>query len=70
VDWLDYYQDQNSKSEKKEEESIESDIPWRQKTCIHSWKPITLLTSVVYDCSKCEIKKEVYEDWQNKRYSK
>ena len=29
--------------------------------CSHDWKPILLLTSTVYDCIKCGVKKEEYE---------
>ena len=29
--------------------------------CYHEWKPILLLTSTVYNCIKCGVKKEEYE---------
>lgn len=34
--------------------------------CDHLWKSILLLNQVVYDCEKCYVKKE---DWEN-NYSK
>lgn len=61
--WFD--EDYYGEPEKKEE--VEGDIPWDQVVCIHSWKPVLLLTSTVYDCSKCKIKKEDYEKWQKNR---
>lgn len=44
-----------------------NDIEWRQKICDHKWKPTILIVSVVYDCTKCNIKKEDYENWKNKQ---
>lgn len=42
----------------------EIDIFFSQKVCNHKWKPIVLITSTVYDCEKCEVKKEEYERWR------
>lgn len=36
--------------------------PVFKRGCSHSWKPVLLLTSTVYDCAKCGIKKEEAED--------
>ena len=47
---------------RKIEESKE--LPWNQKICNHDWKKIVLITSSVYDCSKCGVKKEDYEKWK------
>lgn len=52
---------------KKEEMPIDGEPTWQQKVCIHLWKPTILIISTVYDCSKCGIKKEDYEEWQKKR---
>ena len=65
MDWW-YGEDYYGELDKKEE-GLEGDIPWDQVVCIHSWKPILLLTSTVYDCTKCKIKKEDYEKWQKNR---
>jgi hypothetical protein len=40
------------------------DLPWNQKICSHDWKKIVLITSSVYDCAKCGVKKEDYERWK------
>lgn len=45
-------------------------LAWSQKTCYHDWKPILLLTSTVYNCKKCNVKKEEYEDWEKSRNHK
>lgn len=29
--------------------------------CNHSWKPILLLTTTVYNCEHCDMKKETYD---------
>lgn len=61
--WIDpdgYYS-----SDKKYEE--DDSINTKQKHCWHNWKPILLLTSTVYDCSKCGVKKEDYEKWSSER---
>lgn len=66
MDW--WYGDDDfidEKPIKKEEKAGEPD--WQQKVCIHLWKPTILIVSTVYDCSKCGIKKEEYEEWQKKR---
>lgn len=49
--------------ESEPEEVNESTPPYRQQTCAHSWKPILLITSTVYNCEKCDIHKEVYDEW-------
>jgi hypothetical protein len=41
-----------------------SDIDWNQKVCYHDWKPILLIITVVYNCTKCGIKKEAYDEWK------
>lgn len=51
----------------KGERDVENEPTWKQTVCIHSWTPIRLIISTVYDCSKCGIKKEKYEEWQKKR---
>lgn len=48
----------------QESHSIQKDIDWRQKVCYHEWKPTLLIISVVYDCVKCGIKKEDYDEWK------
>ena len=50
------------------QESIdETLLPWNQQICTHDWKPILLLVSTVYDCSKCKIKKEEYDKWKKSK---
>ena len=45
------------KEEKKE-------LDWTQKFCNHEWKETVLIVSKVYDCRKCEVKKEEFERWE------
>jgi hypothetical protein len=40
------------------------DIDWNQKMCYHEWKSTVLIISVVYDCAKCGVKKEKYDEWK------
>jgi hypothetical protein len=42
----------------------DKDIDWNQKRCYHDWKSTTLIISVVYDCKKCGVKKEDYDNWK------
>lgn len=42
-------------------------LDWNQKTCYHDWKPILLLTSTVYNCKKCNVKREEYEAWEKSK---
>jgi len=42
-DWSDWYTPDNNQKEEK---------------CQHEWKSIVLITSIVYNCSKCGIKQE------------
>jgi hypothetical protein len=64
--WIDpdgYY----SEDKRKEDTSIPS---WKEQLCAHNWKPILLLTSTVFDCSKCGLKKEDLERWKIERGEK
>ena len=64
--WIDpdgYY----SEDERKEDTSI---LSWKEQVCFHSWKPILLLTSTVFDCTKCGLKKEEFERWKIERGEK
>ena len=54
MDWWDY---ENNLTE-------EERIAWNQQICYHEWKPIILLTSTVYNCKKCNVKREEYEAWE------
>lgn len=66
MSWWGYDYRSDPEPEKKKEPNEE--FPnWDQRVCIHSWKPIVLLISTVHDCSKCGIKKEEYEEWQQNR---
>jgi hypothetical protein len=47
--------------------SEEDRLTWSQQVCYHDWIPIMLLTSTVYDCRKCKIKKEDYEDYEKNK---
>lgn len=60
----DYMPKQETEKKKESEEEFPT---WNQRVCIHLWKPTILIVSTVYDCSKCGIKKEEYEEWQKKR---
>lgn len=40
-------------------------ISWTQKICNHQWKTIDLINSKVSDCTKCKVKKEDWDEWQN-----
>jgi len=37
--------------------------------CRHDWKATVLLTSTVYDCTKCGVTREEYEDAKKQRLS-
>ena len=49
------------------------ELTWDQKTCYHKWVKVTLITSVVEHCSKCDARREDVEaydktcsrDWAN-----
>lgn len=60
-DWWDY-------------ESVQTEpedyLAWNQQICYHEWKAILLLTSTVYNCKKCNVKKEEYEAWQKTKKGK
>lgn len=45
---------------KREEESVPGSRS-AQEYCSHDWKPVLLLYSTVFDCSKCNAKKEEVE---------
>lgn len=45
----------------------EDKLSWTQKFCSHNWKATMLIISVVYDCTKCEAKKEEVDKWENTR---
>jgi len=45
------------------EKPNDSSIPYKQQTCTHSWKPVLLIISTVYNCEKCDIHREVYDKW-------
>lgn len=65
MDW--WYGDDDFVDEKPAKKEEAGEPTWQQKVCIHLWKPTILIISTVYDCSKCGIKKEEYEEWQKKR---
>ena len=48
----------------------EEHIAWNQQICYHEWKAILLLTSTVYNCSKCDLKKEEHEAWEKTKKGK
>jgi hypothetical protein len=48
----------------KVEVNKDAQLPWQQKVCYHDWKPIVLIISTVYNCSKCGVKKEDYESYK------
>jgi hypothetical protein len=54
MDWLGYDHDY----EEKQTEVKEDELTWQERMCFHEWKAILLITSTVYDCVKCGIKKE------------
>lgn len=43
----------------------EDKISWQQKFCTHEWKYTTLIISQVADCTKCGVKREEFEAWEN-----
>lgn len=61
--WLEEYNYLTPQEEK------DNDLEWSQRYCNHDWKPILLIRSTVYDCKKCNVKKEVYEKWKEKKTS-
>ena len=60
-----WWDDPNWDSKKIEEDS--SSLSWDKQMCHHDWMPILLLTSTVYNCRKCNAKKEEFEAWEKKR---
>lgn len=62
MDW--YYEDYDYSPPPKEEDK--SDLSWTQKICIHNWKATVLIISTVYDCTKCGIRKEDYDNYYKK----
>lgn len=64
--WIDpdgYYSEDGA----EEDTSI---LSWKEQVCFHEWKPILLLTSTVFDCAKCGLKKEEFERWKEERSKK
>jgi len=61
VNW--WYDDYDYSNSQKKEDSIE--LSWFQKVCMHNWKATMLIVSVVYDCTKCGVKKEDYDAYYN-----
>lgn len=45
----------------------EVQLSYVQQYCDHKWKCTVLIISSVYDCTKCDIKKEDFEKWQKTR---
>lgn len=45
----------------EDDESVGSPYYISKSFCIHSWKPVLLLTTTVWDCEKCGKKKEEWE---------
>jgi hypothetical protein len=41
---------------------------WSQKYCSHNWKKTVLIISTVEDCTKCGVKKEIYEKWGKEEF--
>jgi hypothetical protein len=60
---MSWWEESDNKDSSKEE------LTWVQQTCLHNWKSTTLIISVVYDCVKCGVKKEDYEEWEKNRFS-
>jgi hypothetical protein len=44
------------------------DVDWSQKYCSHNWKKTVLIISTVEDCTKCGLKKEIYEKWGKEEF--
>jgi hypothetical protein len=61
VDWW-YYGYDKSYQEDEDNDIITN----RQKTCMHKWKATILIVSVVYDCVKCNVKKEDHDAYYQK----
>jgi hypothetical protein len=63
---MDWWFDPDNYSDTTEEKakSSDKDIDWNQKRCYHDWKSTILIISVVYDCKKCGVKKEDYDNWK------
>jgi hypothetical protein len=63
MDWW-FDPDNYSDTTEEKDKSSDKDIDWNQKRCYHDWKSTTLIISVVYDCKKCGVKKEDYDNWK------
>jgi hypothetical protein len=50
------------------EEPPELPLNWEQRTCFHDWKKTVLIISTVYDCTKCGVKKEEYDKWEEEKF--
>jgi hypothetical protein len=60
-----WWDDPNYDSKKKEEN--ESALPWDKQMCHHDWKAVVLIRTTVYNCIRCDVKKEDFEAWEKKR---
>lgn len=60
MDWWDY----ESPATSRTEEEDNSKITWTQKFCTHDWKATQLIVSTVYDCRRCSVRKEDFDDWE------
>lgn len=45
------------------ENSDKPNLTYTQQYCWHEWKETILIVSKVYDCPKCNLKKEDYDKW-------
>ena len=50
--------DYDSRENKDDEDFGKGD----KRYCVHDWKAILLINSTVYNCCKCDLKKEDYEN--------
>jgi len=59
-----WWDNPNYDSKKEEEEAA---LPWDKQMCHHDWKAIVLIRTTVYNCIRCDLKKEDFEAWEKKR---
>jgi hypothetical protein len=59
-----WWDDPNYNSKK---EDIEASISWDKQMCSHEWKAVVLIRTTVYNCIRCDVKKEDFEAWEKKR---
>lgn len=62
----DFFMFDSDFKEDKKEDSKDDSLTMEQHWCNHEWKSIQLIMSTVYNCKKCDAKKEVVDKLEDK----